>query len=265
MRNLYKIIMATAFMSMVAIPVTMCVAQTPQLGKDPIQKVVQAMTLQEKAKVVVGMGWDLPPLPPGVPVPAWLKNRKIDPDAKKFPAKVQGAAGRTHPIPRLGIPIMTLSDGPAGVRINPYRNFDSTRTYFATGWPVATLLASSWDTTLVQKVGVAFGSEVHDYGIDILLAPALNIHRNPLGGRNFEYYSEDPLIAGKMASAIVKACSRMAWGHPSNTSLPITRRPVGTASIQSLVNAPCARSTLKVLRSPSKMPSHGPLCHRITK
>lgn len=204
MRILYKTVIVAAFLFIGAIPVTVSFAQAPQLGKDPINKVVQAMTLQEKAKVVVGMGWDLPPLPPGAPVPAWLKNRKIDPDAKKFPPKVQGAAGRTHPIPRLGIPIMTLSDGPAGVRINPYRNFDSTRTYFATGWPVATLLASSWDTTLVQKVGVAFGSEVHDYGIDVLLAPALNIHRNPLGGRNFEYYSEDPLIAGKMASAIVK-------------------------------------------------------------
>ena len=204
MRRFYKAATGAALLLMSAVPVTMFAQQAPQLGKDPVTKVVRAMTLQEKAKMVVGMGWSLPPLPPGAKLPAWLRNRKIDPDAKKFPPKVEGAAGRTHPIPRLGIPSLTLSDGPAGVRIDPIRNFDSTRTYYATGFPVATLLASTWDTSLVRQVGDAFGSEVHDYGIDIILAPALNIHRNPLGGRNFEYYSEDPLVAGEMAASIVK-------------------------------------------------------------
>ena len=149
------------------------------------------MTLEEKAKLVVGNGFHMPGVQGQGPVIGQTQD------------KVPGAAGTTFAIPRLGIPSIVVSDGPAGLRIDPFRNGDSSKTYYATAWPVATLLASSWDTALVKKMGVAFGSEVHDYGVDILLAPALNIHRNPLGGRNFEYYSEDPVVAGYMTAAIV--------------------------------------------------------------
>jgi beta-glucosidase len=190
----------------------------PQLGKNSIKEVIAAMTVEEKAKLVVGMGFRFPGVPAGnrrrdtasrtdrrdtTLVTSGFNLPPADPDADKFPEKVAGAAGRTHPIPRLGIPSITVSDGPAGVRISPIRNGDSSKTYYATAFPVATLLASSWDTALVRKVGVAFGSEIHAYGIDIILGPGLNIHRNPLGGRNFEYYSEDPLLAGTMTAAIV--------------------------------------------------------------
>jgi beta-glucosidase len=142
----------------------------------------------EKPKPVNIGGFTLPP---------------SDPAAYEVPEKVPGAAGRTHTIARLGIPSITVSDGPAGIRIDPERPNDPNK-YYATAFPVATLLASTWDTSVVRKVGVAFGNEVREYGADVLLGPALNIHRNPLGGRNFEYYSEDPLVAGYMTAAMVK-------------------------------------------------------------
>jgi beta-glucosidase len=172
-------------------------AQTaPQLGKASLKEVLAALTPDEKVRLVTGVGFYPSGFPAGMLPPG-------PPGGDKQPEKVAGAAGRTHAVPRLGIPALTLSDGPAGVRIDPIRGKDSTRTYYATAFPVATLLASTWDTTMVRRVGVAFGSEVRDFGIDVLLAPGMNIHRNPLGGRNFEYYSEDPVVTGNIAAALV--------------------------------------------------------------
>jgi len=193
----------------------------PQLGKSSLKEVVAAMTTEEKALLVVGMGRSGPN--PG------LSGSQSE--VNNIPDKVPGAAGRTHPIPRLGIPSLTLSDGPAGVRISPTRNGDS-RTFYATAFPVATLLASSWDTNLMKRVGTAFGGEVRDYGIDILLAPAMNIHRNPLGGRNFEYYSEDPLVSGKMAAAFVQGIQSNGVGtsikHFAANNQEFNRRQLNT-------------------------------------
>lgn len=185
--------------------------QAPQLRANNVKQIIAAMTLEEKSKLVVGMGFKMPGMPPPEkgkkPEAIDIGGFKLppsDPDAYNIPEKVPGAAGRTHGIARLGIPSMTVSDGPAGLRIEPIRDGDKSKTYYATAFPVATLLASTWDTELVNRVGVAFGNEVREYGVDILLAPGLNIHRNPLGGRNFEYYSEDPLVAGSMTAAIVR-------------------------------------------------------------
>ena len=193
---------------------SVCIAQTPdskdlpQLGKASIKKVIAAMTLEEKAKLLVGAGRGFGPPPAATgkkdsvnKVPAQVPP--AGPMIGRTESKVPGAAGNTYAIKRLGIPSIVVSDGPAGLRISPIRKGDSSKTYYATAFPVGTLLASSWDVDLVKRVGMAFGYEVHEYGVDILLGPGMNIHRNPLGGRNFEYYSEDPLITGKMAAALV--------------------------------------------------------------
>ena len=183
----------------------------PQLGKSPIKDVIAAMTPEEKAHLVVGMGMSMAAIPGSMKdlmkdtgkAKVFSQSAPGGPVIGQTMNKVPGVAGTTYAIDRLGIPSIAVADGPAGLRIQPIRNGDTSKTYYATAFPVATLLASTWDTALVKKVGVAFGNEIHEYGVDVILAPALNIHRNPLNGRNFEYYSEDPLIAGSMTSAIV--------------------------------------------------------------
>ena len=164
--------------------------RTPQLGKAPIDDVIAAMTLDEKVHLLIGTGME--GLTDG--------DSAVVGETRNI---VPGAAGTTYPVERLGIPAIVLADGPAGLRISPTREGD-TATYYCTHFPIGTLLASTWDTALVEEVGKAIGNEVLEYGADVLLAPALNIHRNPLCGRNFEYYSEDPLVSGKIASAYVR-------------------------------------------------------------
>ena len=172
-----------------AAAIVACGPKTPQLGKSSIDKVIDAMTIEEKAHLLIGTGM----AGEGGDNPVIGMTQNI----------VPGAAGTTYPIERLGIPAIVLADGPAGLRINPTREGDS-QTYYCTHFPIGTLLASTWNQELVESVGQSIGNEVLEYGADVLLAPALNIHRNPLCGRNFEYYSEDPVVSGKIAAAYIK-------------------------------------------------------------
>ena len=149
-----------------------------------INDVLSQMTLEEKLRLLKGSG---------------MKSGMGFDSSKEG---VRGAVGTTVPIPRLGIPTVYFSDGPAGLRINPTRKNDSS-TYYCTAFPIGTLLASSWNVDLVNKVGEAMGNEVLEYGIDVILGPGVNIHRSPLNGRNFEYYSEDPVVTGNIGAAMV--------------------------------------------------------------
>src|SRR5574344_1044445 len=165
------------FLAVIVAAIALPMNAQPKLRKDNIDEVLKSMTLEEKATLAVGTGW----------------NNKVI---------VNGVAGATQAITRLGIPQTVLSDGPAGMRIDPTRKGDN-KTYYCTGFPIGTLLACTWDPSAVSEVTAAIGNEVKEYGADVLLAPGMNLQRNPLNGRNFEYFSEDPLLSGKISAAYV--------------------------------------------------------------
>ena len=162
--------------------------ERPKLAEGNIEEVINSMTLREKAMLLVGatgQGTD-----GGAMFGRTMKH-------------VPGAAGITTEISDLGVTSVVMADGPAGVRIDPLRDGDE-MTYYATGFPIGSALACTWNTDLVEQVGEAIGNEVREYGCDVILGPGVNIHRNPLCGRNFEYYSEDPIVTGKIAAAYIR-------------------------------------------------------------
>ncbi|HEX3039797.1 MAG TPA: glycoside hydrolase family 3 C-terminal domain-containing protein [Caproiciproducens sp.] len=161
--------------------------------KVTMQEFVAQMSLQQMADIVNGIGWG----GSGTPIIGAQSN------------SVPGAAGETTSLYKdSGIPNIILSDGPAGLRLTQsFTGKDATtgaeKTYYqyCTAWPIGTLLAMSWDRDLIKRVGEAIGTEMVELGVTLWLAPGMNIHRNPLCGRNFEYFSEDPLVTGLCAAS----------------------------------------------------------------
>jgi beta-glucosidase len=183
---------------------------------DKVNNVLSKLSDKEKIMLVVGGGYSI-----------------------RCYNNVMGAAGRTcTKLLKKGIPNIILADGPAGLNVNQinaigYEGFPrypdglpedwqwgylkklepilktklgtkKTVYRYMTAWPSETVQAQTWSTDLIERLGEAVGNEMLEIGVSVWLAPGLNIHRNPLCGRNFEYYSEDPLISGKMAAAITR-------------------------------------------------------------
>lgn len=158
-----------------------------------IDQLLTKLTDEEKVALVIGRGMDN------------VGNLGV------IDGRVPGAGGQTHDVKRLGIPDIIVCDGPSGIRINPTRE-GTTKTFYATAFPSETVLGSTWSKELAQQIGTALGTEAKEYGIDVLLAPGVNIHRNPLGGRNFEYISEDPVLSGVMAMHLINAVQKLGVG-----------------------------------------------------
>ena len=150
-----------------------------QLKAENIDEVIKAMTLEEKCHLVLGCGMHFN-------------------DEAKFP----GTAGSTFGVARLGIPETYCADSQQGLRMNAKRDWDH-RDYYPTDFVASMTLASTWDREAAFKVGQGIGNEVKEFGLDWILSPAMNLIRNPLCGRNHEYYSEDPYLSGTIAAGYV--------------------------------------------------------------
>ena len=151
-----------------------------QLNVNNIDDIVNAMTIEEKCHLVLGCGMHFN-------------------DEAKFP----GTAGSTYAVPRLGIPATYCADSQQGLRMNANRDWDH-HDYYPTDFVASMTLASTWDREAAFKVGKGIGNEVREFGLDWILSPAMNLIRNPLCGRNHEYYSEDPYLSGTIAAGYVR-------------------------------------------------------------
>ncbi|MBO4625500.1 MAG: glycoside hydrolase family 3 C-terminal domain-containing protein [Bacteroidales bacterium] len=153
----------------------------PKLTPSNIPAVVKAMSAEEKALLVVGFNSACEGYTPGL----------------------AGTAGATHPFPKYGIPSVVMMDGPVGVRLEDYHT---------TCFPTGLLVAASWDRETAFAIGRGIGEETLDMGADVILGPGMNLLRNPLNGRNFEYFSEDPVLSGTIAAAYINGVQETGAG-----------------------------------------------------
>ncbi len=189
-------------------------------NKITMEEFVSGLTVSEMADIVIG-GNKLPNAQ-GQSAGATSANANQLSDGTMLGAQanaVSGAAGETAGIyiESKKIPNIVLADGPAGLRLTREEEGEDGNTYyqFCTAWPIGTLLAQTWDIDIVEEVGAAIGEEMREFGITLWLAPGMNIHRNPLCGRNFEYFSEDPYLTGMTAVAEIS-------GVQSNPGVGVT-------------------------------------------
>lgn len=211
--------MKRKIITLLALSTTLALSAQIKLEAGNIDDIIAAMTLKEKVYFVLGVGDE------GV----W-RHYKTEPALI-----LRGQACATYGIPRLGIPNTVLTDGPAGLRIDTIQMGVNHRTY-CTAFPTATALASTWNKELVYQVGNAIGEETFRYGSDMLLGPAMNIQRNPLTGRNFEYYSEDPHVSGMMAASMVNGIQKWNVGacikHFAANNIETNRRTINAVISQ---------------------------------
>jgi len=188
MKLLKKILLGGLFLITAQILMQACSSnQQASSEKNNIETLIASMTLEEKIGMIVGDGKFLPAVDP-------TEEENADVFIANRNSKLL--------IPRLSIRSTALTDGPAGINKSPAPEGATEYTY-TTAFPTSTCLAATWNTGLVENVGKAFGNEVLEYDYDLILMPALNLHRNPKCGRNFEYYSEDPLLTGKLSASMV--------------------------------------------------------------
>ena len=166
----------------------MAIAVCMSASADQIDRIIRSMTLEQKAMMLVGV---------------WEADK---------PSNIISSAGRTHPLESQGIGMTIMNDGATGLRMDTLRKGYPDERYYCTGFPVSIMMASTWNDELVRKVGATLGDEMTAYGVDLILAPSLNLQRNPLCGRNFEYYSEDPYLAGHTAAMMVQGVQSKGTG-----------------------------------------------------
>ena len=148
-------------------------------------------------------------------------------------------------IERLGIPSFRMNDGPHGLRIQEggINSLDEADSTPAVCFPLACAAASSFDRDLLTRVGEEIGRECQSVGINLLLGPGLNMKRLPICGRNFEYFSEDPLLAGELGAAFVQGLQSGEWEPVLNISLPTIRNTAVWIRLRKWTSAPCGKYT----------------------